>query len=905
MDGITFDQFQTAFGDPLTDLKKGIDKLCNTQTNQVDLLTKLQQLIGQKVDTITDYQKEITKKTNELTGYAKELNNSTKNSQNELSINKTTGDKSTDRSSESLLGIKLVPASIKTIPSSLKVLPVRIVNDESNTKEKNNKGPFSGITDMFSGIFGEPKSAKSSYSHESVNLLIPSETEVQLQNIIGDTLKPYFDRQDHKAGDLLDVTNDIHKLILNQGKKTADEPWWKKLLGPLLFLGPLLSKLITGIPGLLLGIGKQIIPLIGKLLGPLMPLLSGAGLAIAGILTLINGIKDSGPYKGLKKLLGKGLLNVGLSLIRKEFNKLAKLGTEVLSAAASNIKKSFRSMSASLIKISKKIFSGSVIKSLVDGFETGASKLFSTLKGIPGKIFGTISKTIKSLFGGFTEKVGGGILSKLGGGAMKGFVGKLLGVALKIFKKIPIIGSLITIGFAVSRFKNGDTIGGGLEVLSGIASLFPGIGTGVSIAIDALNAVLDYKSGGATGKQQGAKMSIIKDMLGWLYKKIKYVPILGPLFGMGTAVMEGNWGEALKQLAKGLFPPLGIIVDLFENKEAVGKAVTKSVDFIGSISKWLFDRFKYVPVFGPLMGMVESMTEGKWLDAFGYLAKAAIPPLGILVDLLDNKEAVGQAAAATGDWLGQAASWVYNKAKSIPVIGPLIKAGEAIAGGKWDEVLGFLGEAIEPLQYIGSLIAGGVKSAAINVGGGIADFFTSMKDSLLRAVLFMIPDITIGTFSLRKTVAGLLGITDISTSAPSAPATIAVNPKTGAQTVSSQTSNQPNNTVPVDTTQDQSQRSVSSIKPTENNSRTMPDTNDNSNEDFEGMHGSIKEHTGYLKGLILYQKQTAENTKLLIEALKNSQLNTNKTVNLNTINSPTSFISGPASSTSFRASMAR
>jgi hypothetical protein len=54
MDGITFDQFQTAFGDPLTDLKKGIDKLCNTQTNQVDLLTKLQQLIGQTVDTITD-----------------------------------------------------------------------------------------------------------------------------------------------------------------------------------------------------------------------------------------------------------------------------------------------------------------------------------------------------------------------------------------------------------------------------------------------------------------------------------------------------------------------------------------------------------------------------------------------------------------------------------------------------------------------------------------------------------------------------------------------------------------------------------------------------------------------------------------------------------------------------------
>jgi hypothetical protein len=334
----------------------------------------------------------------------------------------------------------------------------------------------------------------------------------------------------------------------------------------------------------------------------------------------------------------------------------------------------------------------------------------------------------------------------------------------------------------------------------------------------------------------------------------------------------------------------------------VGETVTKSIDFIGSISKWLFDRFKYVPVIGPLMGMVESVTEGKWMDALGYLAKAAIPPLGILIDLLDNKEAISNAAVATGDWLGQAASWVYDKAKSIPIIGPLIKAGEAIAGGKWDEVLGFLGEAIEPLQYIGGLIAGGVKSAAIDVGGGIADFFSSMKDSLLRAVLLMIPDITIGTFSLRKTVAGLLGITDVSTSASSA--SIDVNTKTGAQTVTTQIASQSNNAAAVDASQNQSQRSVANIKPAEETSqRTTPDTGDDSGEDFEGMHDSIKEHTGYLKGLIYYQKQTAANTKLLIEALKNSQLNAGKTVNVSSVSSPTTFISSPASSTSFRASM--
>jgi hypothetical protein len=897
MDGITIDQFQSAFSDPLAGLEKGINELCSSQLSQINALTKLQQFLGQKVETITDFQKDLVKKANELTSYAADL---TKGKTQEAGTPEPTRNKSP----EGLSNIKLVSSTAKTIPSSLKVLPVRIVDvGGDKSKDKDEKNTAGGIVGMFSGLFGKTKEAKSPYQHDKVNLLIPSETEVQLQNIIGDTLKPYFDRQNSKTSDLLETSDNIYKLMLSQNKKGAEEPWWKKLLNFLGPLGSLLGKFITGIPNLLLGIGKQIIPLVGRLLGPLIPLLAGAGLAVAGIMTLINGLKDSGPYKGLKKLLGKGLLSAGMVLLKKEFGKLTRLGTDALKGAANSIKKSFRGIAASLTKMSKKIFGGSAIKSLMHSFTTGAGKLFSTLKGLPGKIFGGIAKAIKGLFSGLAGKVGGGVLSKLGGGALKGMLGKLLGGVMKVFKKVPIIGTLISIGYAVSRFKNGDVIGGGLEVLSGIAGLFPGIGTGISIAIDALNAILDYKAGGATGKQQGGKISILKDMLGWLYGKIKYMPVIGPLLGMGVAITEGKWGEALKQLAKGLIPPLGVIVDLFENKEAVGKAVSKSVNFIGSISKWLFDRFKYVPVVGPLIGMVESITEGKWMNALGFLAKAAIPPLSILIDLLDNKEAVGKAAAATGDWLGQASSWVYNKAKEIPIIGPLIKAGEAIAGGKWDEVLGFLGEAIEPLQYIGGLITGGVKSAAINVGGGISDFFSSMKDSLLRAVLYMIPDITIGTFSLRKTVAGLLGISDIST-APST-SSMSVDPKTGSTAVTTTAAtSSPTPATNIAATETQSSTPPPPIRPAESAPISLPsddDTDDGTG--FEEMHGSIKEHTGYFKGLIEYQKQTAANTKQLIEAFKMLQENAGKTVNVNTVNSPTAFVSGPASSTAFRASM--
>jgi len=67
---------------------------------------------------------------------------------------------------------------------------------------------------------------------------------------------------------------------------------------------------------------------------------------------------------------------------------------------------------------------------------------------------------------------------------------------------------------------------------------------------------------------------------------------------------------------------------------------------------------------------------------------------------------------------------------------------------------------------------------------------------------------------------------------------------------------------------------------------------------------AIQEQTSYLRAQTEYQKQTATQAKSFNENLKGFE-GAGKTVNLNTINSPTSFISGPASNTSFRASMAR
>ncbi len=51
--------------------------------------------------------------------------------------------------------------------------------------------------------------------------------------------------------------------------------------------------------------------------------------------------------------------------------------------------------------------------------------------------------------------------------------------------KIPIVGLLLSTGFAVERFMKGDITGGILEILSGVASTVPGKGTALSYLIDA------------------------------------------------------------------------------------------------------------------------------------------------------------------------------------------------------------------------------------------------------------------------------------------------------------------------------------------------------------------------------------------------------------------------------------
>tara|TARA_R110001606_G_C15385111_1_gene650890 strand:+ start:1114 stop:3501 length:2388 start_codon:yes stop_codon:yes gene_type:complete len=110
-----------------------------------------------------------------------------------------------------------------------------------------------------------------------------------------------------------------------------------------------------------------------------------------------------------------------------------------------------------------------------------------------GKVLGEflvkpIGKAFKS-FKGFGKFLGGGIFKSAGKVGIK-----------SLLKKIPILGALIGMGLAYKRYKEGDWLGAGGELLSGLVSIFPGIGTVASVAIDGALAARDM---GYIGDRQG------------------------------------------------------------------------------------------------------------------------------------------------------------------------------------------------------------------------------------------------------------------------------------------------------------------------------------------------------------------------------------------------------------------
>jgi len=517
-DTITLSDLQSVFGKPF------FDQFKESQRNQVQALDKLQTLVGDSFSTITTY----LEKVNSIVEAVKALQQPS-----------SKADEGTDKPG-GLNDIKTVSADrAKSLSSSSKVIPVYAVNDSLKDvkKEKKTDAKEPGLlANLVSGMFGKKESKKTfigkknEAAHDTVNIEFTPKTKVMLEDILDSELLSFY----HKLETPLNEIQYILKDILNNTAPKKEKP--KSILD---YLGDLAMML-------------------GPILGPLLLMLGGAAASIAGIAALISGLTDSGPLKGLKKLLGRGGLALGLSILKKgavklskAFGDLAKLffGEKVIKGFTTTVSSAMKKFGSRVTSLRMLFF-----KRIEDALLKVPRMAIKYVKDF----FGVGTKAVGSMTKGLGMKGGKGIINTL----FKG-IGKLF--SKNVLKRIPIIGTILGLSFAYSRFKKGDIIGGIIDVASALATMIPGIGTALSIGLDVLNAFLDVKSGGADAKANTKKLDIFKDIFAKIGKGIMSV-IDSILVGIVDMIPE--WG-GLRSIAVKSLKSMGI--DIAGIKESQAK----------------------------------------------------------------------------------------------------------------------------------------------------------------------------------------------------------------------------------------------------------------------------------------------------------------------------------------------
>lgn len=343
---------------------------------------------------------------------------------------------------------------------------------------------------------------------------------------------------------------------------------------------------------------------------------------------------------------------------------------------------------------------------LTDGPFKGALKILSKL-GIKGGIkmlmsgakalLGTLSKFVTAPFRMVGKLFGKGIMGK-----MLSFMKPLL----KILRRIPLIGSIISIGFAISRFMDGDNVGGVIDVLSaltGLLHLIPGgsfVAVPLSLGLDILNAWLDMKTAGAEDKN-AAKLDLLGDMAkaigGWIWKNADYIPVIGGIkrFGMAwEAFKSGNISEGLKELGHGFLGLTGVGPIVHGIKALMGffGGEKESKGDMSPDSSW-FSRFK---------GWVK-----KKLKDLPYVLRKPLEWFGILED-----DGSGELDANFSKNMGDG----YNKMKEF-------------SSKTWDSVSQSFSNSFEWFKEKASTLWKAIPDAIGKSANWIADKFNGLTES--------------------------------------------------------------------------------------------------------------------------------------------------------------------------------
>jgi len=208
--------------------------------------------------------------------------------------------------------------------------------------------------------------------------------------------------------------------------------------------------------------------------------------------TFLENIEKNEAFKGLVKTIGglatgAGLIgSVGLALKTLFGGRRGSRPTKPMYVALSGMGKGMGTLSKGISTAVGKSLKG--VSSLLGGKKTMAGR---ALRGVAAEKIATGA-------GKSVSKVAGKTASKTGGKGLAKIAGKFAGKGA--LKRIPLLGSVVGLGFAVDRAMKGDFAGAAMEVGSaglGLLDLVvPGLGSGLSLAADAGIAARDFKKAG-------------------------------------------------------------------------------------------------------------------------------------------------------------------------------------------------------------------------------------------------------------------------------------------------------------------------------------------------------------------------------------------------------------------------
>ena len=291
--------------------------------------------------------------------------------------------------------------------------------------------------------------------------------------------------------------------------------------------------------------------------------------------------------KELVSIIGLGILGSGaleflkdpanLEKVKGFFDFIAKHWKWVLGGLGALVLLNFAGPIMLLVKVVKK-----AVKILL--------KFGKFVKNLPKRLRVTrklIQRSFKKKFG---TKVGTKIGTKIGQKVTKKVATKTAtkvavksagkGLGKSVLKKIPLVGLGLGAAFAIDRLRGGDWSGALMELGSGAASMIPGVGTAVSVALDAgliAKDVVDAKNqeategGEVTARKTGGNISKGKPYLVGEDGPELFKPNIS-----GSLVRAGATAETLKTLAEDESPNI-IQMDLPAIKSAPPTVPTKSV----------------------------------------------------------------------------------------------------------------------------------------------------------------------------------------------------------------------------------------------------------------------------------------------------------------------------------------